>query len=219
LGPVGRYLDRAIDPGTPDWTAARLRMRGRLRVGRWLPFTATEELAPHFGFSWTARVAGLISGSDGYGDGCGRMDWKLLGLFPVAHGDGPDVSRSSAERAGAEAVWLPTALRPELGVEWTVESPDVVTARFEVDGHPLALTLRLADDGRPAAFWLDRWGDPDSTGTWAPHRFGGEFDEHHRFGGLSIPSAGRIGWHYGTDRWPDGEFFRFRVTDLRPLAA
>jgi hypothetical protein len=23
-----------------------------------------------------------------------------------------------------------------------------------------------------------------------------------------------FGWFYGTDRWPDGEFFRYQITDL-----
>jgi hypothetical protein len=191
-------------------------MRGRIRIGRWLPFTATEELAPHAGFTWSARVAGVIVGRDSYGDGQGGMEWKLAGLLTVAHADGPDVSRSAAERAGAEAVWLPTALRPELGVEWSAKGDDLICARFAVDGRPVALTLRLNQDGRVASFWLDRWGDPDRTGSWAAHRFGGEFTEQTRFGGLTIPSEGRIGWHFGTDRWADGEFFRFRMTELRP---
>ena len=26
--------------------------------------------------------------------------------------------------------------------------------------------------------------------------------------------AGRLGWPFGTDRWPDGELFRYRITDL-----
>ena len=39
------------------------------------------------------------------------------------------------------------------------------------------------------------------------------------FGGLTVPSAGRIGWFYGTDRWSEGEFFRFQLTDLEPMTA
>jgi hypothetical protein len=39
------------------------------------------------------------------------------------------------------------------------------------------------------------------------------------FGGLTVPSAGRIGWFYGTDRWREGEFFRFRLTALEPIAS
>jgi hypothetical protein len=66
-----------------------------------------------------------------------------------------------------------------------------------------------------ASFVFHRWGDPDRTGTWAWHPFGGEVTAHHNFGGVTVPSAGRIGWYYGTDHWPDGEFFRFELDDLR----
>ena len=61
---------------------------------------------------------------------------------------------------------------------------------------------------------LLRWGDPDGTGTWGWHPFGGEISGHRTFGGLTIPSAGRLGWHAGTDRWAAGEFFRYEITAL-----
>jgi hypothetical protein len=62
--PVRRHLTQAIAPGTPLATAARLRMRGRIKVGRWLPFRAHQVLNPHHGLVWTARAAGVIVGSD-----------------------------------------------------------------------------------------------------------------------------------------------------------
>jgi hypothetical protein len=110
--PVRRHLTQAIAAGTPLATAARLRMRGRIRVGRWLPFRAHQVLNPHHGLVWTARAAGIIAGSDRYVDGTGRMDWKLAGLVTVARAQGPDVARSAAGRAGAEAVWLPLPCSP-----------------------------------------------------------------------------------------------------------
>jgi hypothetical protein len=62
---------------------------------------------------------------------------------------------------------------------------------------------------------FDRWGDPDGTGTWDLHPFGGEVTAYATFGGLSVPSAGRFGWFFGTDRWSQGEFFRYRITELQ----
>jgi hypothetical protein len=113
--PAQRHLAQAIAPGTPLATSARLRMRGHIKVGRWLPFRAHQLLNPHHGFVWTARAAGIIAGSDHYLDGAGGQNWKLLGLLTVAHAEGPDVSRSAAGRAGAEAIWLPTTLLPRFG--------------------------------------------------------------------------------------------------------
>jgi uncharacterized protein DUF6544 len=45
--PVRRHLAQAIAPGTPLRTSARLRMRGSIKVGRWLPFQARQVLSPH----------------------------------------------------------------------------------------------------------------------------------------------------------------------------
>ncbi len=102
--PVRRHLAQAIAPGTPLATAARLRMRGTIKVGRWLPFRARQVLSPLRGFVWTARAAGLIAGTDRYLEGTGAMEWKLAGLLTVASGEGADVSRSAAGRAGVEGV-------------------------------------------------------------------------------------------------------------------
>ena len=87
-------------------------MRGQIKIGRWVPFRAQEVLTPTRGFVWRARAAGLIVGSDHYVNGHGGMDWKLAALLRVIHAEGPDVSRATAERAGAEAFWLSTALLP-----------------------------------------------------------------------------------------------------------
>jgi hypothetical protein len=53
-----RYLTTAVAPGTPLAPAARLSMRGRIRLGRWLPFRAGQLLAPRHGTVWKATVAG-----------------------------------------------------------------------------------------------------------------------------------------------------------------
>ena len=87
--PVRRYFRAAIAPSAPLAASARLRMRGRIKLGLWLPFRARQVLAPHRGFVWAARVAGIISGSDQYIDGSGWMQWKLLGLVPIVRAEGP----------------------------------------------------------------------------------------------------------------------------------
>ena len=211
-----RYLATAIAPGTPRHTSARLRMRGSIKVGRWLPFRARQVLSPHDGFVWAARAAWLIAGSDRYLDGAGALEWKLAGLVTVARAEGPDVARSAAGRAGAEGIWLPTALLPRFGVRWAAPAHDRVTAAFAVGETPLELELRLDAAGRVVSLAFDRWGDPGGDGAFAWHRFGGEVTGYARFGGLTIPSAGRLGWFWGTDRWDEGEFFRYRITELRP---
>ncbi len=213
--PAAAMFRAAVAPATPLAVAARISMRGAIRLKRWTPFAGTEVLAPHAGFVWAVR-AGLVSGFDRYADGEGEMRWKLLGLFPVVRASGPDVSRSAAGRAAGEAVWVPTALLPRFGVEWSAEGDRRLVAVTRLGGHELRLALELDDRARVRAASFDRWGDPDGTGTFGLHPFGMEATSCDTFAGLTIPSSGQAGWHYGTDRWPDGIFFRYEITALEP---
>jgi hypothetical protein len=36
---------------------------------------------------------------------------------------------------------------------------------------------------------------------------------------VTIPSGGQLGWFFGTDRWPAGEFFHYQITDLHLVTA
>lgn len=213
---VERYFRRALGPGTALPVAAKLEMRGRIRLGRWLLFRSRQLLAPRLGTVWAARVGGVLAGSDRYVAGVGAMDWRLFGLVPVLHAGGPDVTRSVAGRAAGEAIWVPSAVLPGPGVEWT-EHGEEITGTFDVDGHPHTVHHLVGPDGTLRSSWLDRWGDPDRTGTWAAHPFGVEVTGHRTFGSVTIPNRGRAGWHPGTDRWPDSVFFTFEITRFEPV--
>jgi len=100
-------------------------------------------------------------------------------------------------------------------VRWAAPAGDRVTAAFAVGETPLELELRLDGAGRIVSLQFDRWGDP-GDGRFGWHRFGGEITGYAGFAGLTIPSAGRFGWFHGSDRWEQGEFFRYRITGLEP---
>jgi hypothetical protein len=80
-------------------------------------------------------AAGVITGSDRYLDGAGAQDWKLAGVVTVAYGGGPDVSGSAAGRAGAEGIWVPTALLPRFRVSWSAADAHL-TARHRLEPVP-----------------------------------------------------------------------------------
>ena len=213
--PVRRYFTAAIDEGTPLATAVRLQMRGQIRLGRWIPFTARQILAPHRGFLWQARAGGVISGYDRSIGGIGETHFRLLGVLTVMHAEGHDVDRSAAGRAAAEAIWLPTALLPRFGVEWSAADEHRIHARFTVGDVPVHLRLGLDADGNVVDVVFDRWGDPEGTGKYGWHPFGGLVTGTARTGALTLPTQGRLGWHYGTPRWEEqGEFFRYRLTRM-----
>lgn len=214
--PVVRYFQTAIAPGTPLARTAMIRMRGRIKLGRWAGFGGSELISPTVGFVWAVR-AGLITGYDRYSEGEGEMRWKLLGLVPVMHATGPDVSRSAAARAAGEGIWIPTALLPRFGTRWQATDDTHVTSHHTLDGHELTCHHTLDDRARIVTTRIDRWGDPDRTGTYALHPFGVENSAWRTFAGLTIPTVGRAGWHHGTDRRSDGIFFEYEITGLDPV--
>jgi hypothetical protein len=213
-GPVRRHLAAVIAPGAPLARTARLQMRGQIKIGRWVPFRAQEVLTPARGFVWRARAAGLLVGYDHYANGHGGMDWKLAALLRVVHAEGRDVSRAAAERAGAEAFWLPTALLPRFGVTWSATDDKNITAHLAVDGYRVDVEYRVERHGFVESLVFQRWHEPDANGVWATAPFGGDLNAYRTFGDVTIPSAGTFGWFYGTDRWPEGEFFRYEITAL-----
>lgn len=210
---VRRYFTAAIEEGTPLAVGARLRMRGSIKLGRWLSFRARQLLSPLHGTVWVARVGGVFSGSDHYVRGHGAMEWRFLGLVPIMRAHGDDVSRSAAGRVAGESVWVPTALMhadraPAVAIDGSRVAIDVAIGAEQITVEHL-----LHDDGRLRSSQLERWGDPDRTGTSGLHPFGLEATDWRTFDGVTIPSAGRAGWHHGTERWDEGEFFRYEITD------
>jgi hypothetical protein len=215
--PVRRYFRAAIAPGTPLARAARFRMRGSIRIAdRWLPFRAHELLAPLHGYRWPATVAGgLVRGSDAYVEGAGEMSWKLLGLVPVIRTSGPDVSRSAMGRAAAEAVWLPTSLLPRYGVDWRAGDDRHLVADIPIAAERVSLQVTVDHDSHVVSAHLDRWSDPDGTGTFGWYPFGIEVAGSLTFPcGMTVPAEGTGGWFHETDRWDDGAFFRYSILDL-----
>jgi hypothetical protein len=212
-----RYFTHALAPGAPLSTAARIEMTGTLRLdGAWCPFVATQVLRWDRGFIWKARatVKGLpVFGSDRLLDGEGAMRWKLLGLFPVVTAEGADIGRSAAGRLHAEAFWMPgVLLGPD--VRWSSEDSSHATATLTAHGEPTSVELGLTADGSVRTIRLARWGDLGG-GPFHYETFGGEADEDRTFGGVTLPTRYRVGWHYGTDRFEsEGEFFRCRFESV-----
>ncbi|MGY1643021.1 DUF6544 family protein [Geodermatophilus sp. SYSU D00703] len=212
--PARRWLSHALPTGTPLWSSVQLRMRGLIKIGTWRSFTARQVLAPPHGFIWaaTARVAGLpVTGFDRYGAGSGQMRWRLLGLVPVVSAAGPDVTRSAAGRLAGEGIcWLPTAFG---AARWADGSaPDTAVATWRIGDADESVSLRVDPDGALRELWLHRWGNPDGE-AFGRYPFGVAIEAERDLGGVTIPSALRAGWWWGTDRQDAGEFFRAEVTD------
>lgn len=210
--PARRWLEHAIRPGTPLSPAALLRMHGRIRLGSWRAFRATQILRPPHGFIWAAdaRFAGLpVRGFDRFSGGDGEMRWRMLGALPVMSATGPDTTRSAAGRLASELVFVPAvALSP--AVSWEPVGGDRARADLTVGGTTHSVILTVSPEGSLIELRLDRWGAPEG-GTFGRHVFGARFSGEASYGGYTVPAAVRAGWWYGTERWDRGEFIRFTL--------
>ena len=210
IPPIAKtYLSHAIALGTPLASAVRLTMTGEIKLKKWMPFTANQVVRADCGFVWCARVKNgpvFITGFDQFIDGVGQMQWKLLGLIPIMTGSGPDITRSAGDRYSIERILLPSSCcRP--------------TSAWKVDGDHLSIKepgmtkveLGLNPSGRVESVSMLRWGNPDS-GVFELNPFGGHVDAEETWEGYTIPSQFRIGWHFGSDQFDTGEFFRATIT-------
>ena len=210
-----RYLEHAIAWGTPPASTVRLQMQGEIKLKRWFPFTAEQVIAWDRGMVWSAdaRVYGMpVTGFDRLIDHEGAMQWKLLGVIPLMRASGKDTTRSCAGRMLAESVWLPSSLCAET-VVWSGVEDDTsqVYARAAIEGEHGPLTLGIDGAGRLSSILLPRWGSPDG-GAPGYFPFGGIVEQEKTFGGFTIPTRLRVGWHFGTPRFEtDGEFFRCTI--------
>ncbi len=217
-GPARRLLTRSLAPGVALAPTVVLEMEGWLRVGRWLPFTGHQVLAVGRGMVWSARVGRgplVVRGSDLLWRGRARLDFRLWGHVPVAQADGPDIDTSTVGRLAAETVaWAPQGLTPAMGARWAPLDDQRAVVTLPIDDHEVAVTVTVDDDGHLRDLRLDRWGDPEK-GAFGWHPFGGDVTERATFDGVTIATAGRVGWHRGTPAQDDGEFFAYRVTGAR----
>jgi hypothetical protein len=219
--PAQRYFLHAIAPGAPLAEAVRLRMHGHIRLnGTYYPFEGTQVSVWHSGFRWDAHVKlrGLpVTGFDRLRDGAAEMRWKLLGVIPMVQAGGPDVTRSALGRMMAEAVWLPAVLLRS-DVEFREASAQSASATLRLGGESASLRLDIDASGALRSLQLERWGSLSGEPA-RYHAFGGYVDAERSFGGVTIPTKLRIGWHFGSERFErDGEFFRVEIDEAEHVS-
>jgi uncharacterized protein DUF6920 len=213
--PAQRYLQHAIEAGTPISSAVRLRMHGEIRLKAWYPFSAEEVIAWDRGFIWQAavRIWGVtIRGGDYLVDGNGGMRWNLFGLIPFINARGLDISRSAAGRVNIESIWLPSVLCGS-GVWWSAADESHLHASFAAHGENAEIDYTIDRDGHLTSIKMPRFGNPDG-GKFGYFDCGGLVDEERRLGGYTIPVRMRVGWHFGSPKFErEGEFFRVTIDE------
>lgn len=215
-----RYFRHAIAPGTPLYTIAELEMEGTFLLGDKHKFqtyemSAHEALRPPDQFIWIPKMrsgAMTITGSDALVRGQAWTRFWLLGLLPVANvRSSPDVLRSAQFRAAVEgALWLPTSLLPQNGIEWKQTGLNEAEVTFRRFTPPVVLRLTLNQHGAVREAVGQRWSNVNPSKRFQLQPFGGSISSEATFQGLTVPTRMAVGNHYGTkDYLP---FFQARIT-------
>lgn len=193
-----------------DVRAVRTTQRGEIRSGpnaRWMSFTAEEVVeARESSFRWEARIGGglkLMTVTDAYERGHGRLVMSVGGLVPVKKIAGPDVDTGELQRYLASVVFCPSALLNHNSLEWTEVEP--LTLRVQdrnVSG--VWVGLNLDEQGKPLGCHAER---PRLVGKGAVLTpWSAVCSEFREVEGMCVPSHLEVLWHL-----PEGPFTYFRA--------
>jgi len=138
--------------------------RGEMRgspTARWIPFTAEEVIETgRSSFRWDARYRGgsmgLITLTDAYEEGHGRLVVKLGGVIPVQKVLGPEADKGELQRYFASILLCPPILLNHGSLEWTAAGPLTLSVGDRNDQTGATLDLEISEEGRPIACRADR---------------------------------------------------------------
>jgi hypothetical protein len=216
--PAAIYLRHALVPGTPLPRSVDIRMSGTMRVSDndWVPFTARQLVCAERGFLWEARIAAMrhveVCGAEWLFGEDGGSEYALAGWWPVLEQRSPDVARSAVGRLMVELIWLPSALTPQRGAQWTRGDSDRAVVRPA--GNATPMTVVVGDDGRlrEASVIRRRLNASGETSVCA---YGVSVEAERQFGSIRVPTQVVAAWGIGTDDRTD--FLRMSVDDIRWL--
>lgn len=216
--PVLRYFAFALGGDSRPIRGARVRWEGEMRLrpgAEWVPFSAEQHFsAAPPGFVWDAAVRMLplvpMRVRDRYWQSQGSMLGRVGGLLPVVdQGGSPEIAQSALARWLGEAVWLPTALLPGAGVEWTAVDDRTARATVRDGGVTAAADFHFAPSGAITRMTAMRYRDVDGTPVLTP--FEGRYGSYRWLGGVRVPRHAEVAWLLPEGRYA---YWRGRPTGI-----
>lgn len=155
--PVTRYFNHVLKDGQALVASAAFSQTGQFRMSEapdsWRPFTATQRFSVvEPGFVWDARIQAVpmmpVFVRDSYVQGHAGMYGSILGLYTVVNATAsPGLNEGALQRYLGEAVWFPTALLPQSGVQWEPINERRAMATLVDHGTRASLEFTFTADG------------------------------------------------------------------------
>ncbi|MBT2663310.1 DUF6544 family protein [Bacillus sp. ISL-45] len=214
--PVQNWLIHSKVIGKEQIRTVRLKQGGRMRTrkdGTWMPVKAEQYFTTDKpGFVWIADVKMApfiqLSGRDTYLDGKGKMNIKLLSLFPVVDAKGPEMDSSTMMRYLAEMMWFPSAaLSPY--IKWEEVNKNAAKATIEYKGLSVSGVFFFNENGDILRFSGKRY--RDINGKYILSDWGGVNKEFKEFKGIRIPSKSDVTWFEDHE---DFKWFECEIKDV-----
>jgi hypothetical protein len=199
--PVARYFRFALTPGQPLLRGARVEHRGDFRTApdaAWRPFRSVQYYsADPPGFVWDARIEMLpivsVRVRDSYLAGDAAMLGKVAALLPVVDRKGSrELASGAIHRLLAESTWLPTALLPREGLEWTAVDDTTARVTLRDAGLAVSLDVHFGGSGEIVRVEGERYRDLDGASVLTP--FVGTFRDYVEVQGMRVPREGEVAW-------------------------
>lgn len=217
--PVQRFFRACLDPGQPLIRHAAVTHEGTFRRSAgedsWVPFTSTE----HFnvqppGFIWDARIRMMplvpVVVRDNYMLGEAGMHGSIGGLVDVVNAASTPALREGAlMRYLAEAMWIPTALLPSQGVQWSPLTDS--SARATLRDEDLEIMVDFTFDAQGYIVESRAMRQGERNGRYERHPWSGRCWDVREVQGMRIPMQAEVRWHY-----PEGDhpYWRGRITSM-----
>lgn len=211
--PVQRYFETVLDPDQSYATSVRLHQSGSFRLGGadspWRAMDATQHYTtspPGFVWDATIEVLPMVPARviDYYIDGEGALEARILSAIQVANvGPNDEMNEGELLRYLAEAVWFPTALLPESGVEWEAIDEMAAQATLTHREQTVSAVFHFGDDDLVERVTAERY--REASDDYAP--WTGYFREYERRNGRLVPTDAEVEWTL-----PDGDLPYWRAT-------
>ena len=213
---VQKWLEHSKVVGKEKIRTVRLKQKGLMRTkpdGAWMPVEAEQYFTVDKpGFIWKAKVkmAPLVylTGKDKYYEGKGKMQIKLLSLFPVVNAQGREIDQGTLVRYLGEIARFPTAALSDY-ISWE-----------EIDAHSARATMSYKGVTASAVFTFNEQGDlidftakryMETNGQYVLEDWSGQTKEYREFNGIRISSKTDVIWKLKSG---DFNWYKCEITDI-----